>query len=151
MTLFRKNAFAFSALWLIAMIGLIVPRQLRSEWKQEWEAELRHREALLSDWERLNWRTKLDLPRRSLGAFRDALFLQPRRCADFRNVNHEYFRVMRIPLLKGRSFTEAEVRAVAKVVVISDVLARRFRWSNGWWNRSRRRASALCCLACFRQ
>jgi putative ABC transport system permease protein len=43
---------------------------------------------------------------------------------DIRNVNHEYFRAMRIPLRKGRSFTEADVREGAKVVLISDELAR---------------------------
>ena len=26
-------------LWLIALISLIVPRRLRSSWKQEWEAK----------------------------------------------------------------------------------------------------------------
>ena len=36
----------------------------------------------------------------------------------------DYFRAMRIPLLKGRNFTEVEVRDNAKVVVISDELAR---------------------------
>ncbi len=46
--------------------------------------------------------------------------------ADIRNVNHDYFRAMRIPQLKGRNFTEAEVHENAKVVVISEVLARRF-------------------------
>src|SRR5215510_6037084 len=44
--------------------------------------------------------------------------------ADIRNVNHGYFRAMRIPLLKGRYFTEADVRDNAKVVLISDELAR---------------------------
>ena len=28
-------------LWLIVFIGVIVPRRLRADWKQEWEAELR--------------------------------------------------------------------------------------------------------------
>src|SRR5262249_50762925 len=46
--------------------------------------------------------------------------------ADTRNVNHDYFRAMRIPLLKGRNFTEAEVHNNAKVVLISDVLAQRY-------------------------
>jgi len=46
--------------------------------------------------------------------------------ADIRNVNHDYFRAMRIPLLKGHPFTEADVRDKAKVVVISAVLAQRF-------------------------
>ena len=60
-------------IWLIRLFGLIVPRRLRSDWRQEWEAELRHREAMLEQWEKLNRRTKLDLMRRSLGAFWDAL------------------------------------------------------------------------------
>jgi putative ABC transport system permease protein len=68
--------------WLITALSLIVPQRLRSGWRQEWEAELRHREALLADWERLNWRTKLDLLRRSLGAFWDAFWLQPQRLED---------------------------------------------------------------------
>src|SRR6185503_9288871 len=46
--------------------------------------------------------------------------------ADIRNVNHAYFRAMRIPLLKGRHFTEAEVHDNAKVALISDALAHRF-------------------------
>ena len=48
-------------LWLIAFVGVIVPRRLRADWRQEWEAELHHREALLAEWERLDWRNKLDL------------------------------------------------------------------------------------------
>jgi putative ABC transport system permease protein len=46
--------------------------------------------------------------------------------ADLRNVNHDYFRAMRIPLLRGRNFTGSEVIESAQVVVISDVLARRY-------------------------
>jgi hypothetical protein len=55
--------------WLIRLIGVIVPRRLRADWRQEWEAELRYREALLAEWDRLDWRTKLDLLRRSTSAF----------------------------------------------------------------------------------
>ena len=66
-------------LWLIRLIGVIVPRRLRADWQQEWEAELRHRETLLAEWDKLTWQTKLDLLRRSLGAFWDALWLQPQR------------------------------------------------------------------------
>ncbi len=69
-------------LWLIRVIGVIVPRRLRADWRLEWEAELRAREELLAGWDRLNWKTKFDLLRRSLGAFRDALLLQPRRLED---------------------------------------------------------------------
>ena len=55
--------------WLIEFIGLIVPRRLRADWRQEWEAELRYRELLLADWDKLTSKTKLDLLRRSLSAF----------------------------------------------------------------------------------
>ncbi|MGH9938729.1 MAG: ABC transporter permease, partial [Blastocatellia bacterium] len=44
--------------------------------------------------------------------------------ADIRNVNHDYFRAMRIPLRTGRNFTETEVRDNAEVVLISNELAR---------------------------
>ena len=46
--------------------------------------------------------------------------------ADFRRVNHDYFRAMRIPLVKGRYFTEQEVQQTARVAIISSQLARRF-------------------------
>src|SRR5688572_2800970 len=69
-------------LWLIKVIGVIVPQRLRADWRQEWEAELRYREELLADWDRLDWRNKFDLLWRSLGAFRDALLLQPQRTED---------------------------------------------------------------------
>jgi len=69
-------------LWLIGVIGVIVPRRLRSDWRQEWEAELRYREALLAEWERLNWKNKLNLLWRSTSAFWDALWLQPKRWED---------------------------------------------------------------------
>jgi len=67
---------------LIALVGLIVPRRLRTDWRQEWEAELRYREMLLAEWDRLDSRHRCELLRRSLGAFWDALRLQPRRWED---------------------------------------------------------------------
>ena len=53
--------------------------------------------------------------------FRQAAASQPRL-----RRKESYFRAMRIPLLKGRWFTAAEVRDNAKVVLISEVLAQRF-------------------------
>ena len=91
-----------SHLWLIQLIGVIVPRRLRSDWRQEWEAELRYREMLLAEWDKLNWQTKLDLLWRSLGAFWDALLLQPQRWED------EMFQDLRFGarmLAKNPSFT----------------------------------------------
>src|SRR5262245_33842376 len=75
----RKDLLAKPHLWLIRVIGVIVPRRLRSDWRQEWEAELCYRETLLAEWDKLGWRAKLALLWHSLGAFMDALWLQPRR------------------------------------------------------------------------
>src|SRR5262245_9138820 len=69
-------------IWLIRASGVIVPRRLRADWRQEWEAELRYREELLDEWDKLDWRAKLTLLGHSLGAFADALWLQPKRLED---------------------------------------------------------------------
>ena len=42
--------------------------------------------------------------------------------ADFRRVNENYFSAMRIPLRRGRNFTEQEVRQGDKVIVVSQQL-----------------------------
>jgi putative ABC transport system permease protein len=67
---------------LIRLIGVIVPQRLRLDWRQEWESELRCREAMLEEWDRLDWKNKLDLFKRSTSAFWDALWLLPRRWED---------------------------------------------------------------------
>ena len=87
---------------LIQFIGLIVPQRLRADWRQEWEAELRYRETQLAEWDKLNWQNKFALIRNSLGAFWDALSLQPRRMED------EMFQDLRFGvrmLLKQPGFT----------------------------------------------
>jgi hypothetical protein len=77
----RTTRFRFW-LWLIRVIGVIVPRRLRAGWRQEWEAELQYHEAQLARWDQLNRRTRLDLLWHSAGAFADALWLQPKRWED---------------------------------------------------------------------
>lgn len=67
---------------LVAFIGVIVPRRFRARFRREWEAELEYREELLARWDRLDWRNKLELQWRSLGAFWDALWLQRQRWED---------------------------------------------------------------------
>src|SRR6185295_143879 len=69
-------------LWLIALVGVIVPRRLRADWRQEWEAELHCREMMLADWDKLTGKARRDLFWRSVGAFWDALALQPSRLED---------------------------------------------------------------------
>ena len=54
----------------------IVPRRLRADWRQEWEAELQWREQQLAEWDKLDWRNKMALLWHSAGAFADALWLQ---------------------------------------------------------------------------
>jgi predicted permease len=63
-------------------VGVFVPRRLRADWRQEWEAELQHRQELLENWDRLRWRTKLDLLWRSTSAFWDAVWMQTHRWED---------------------------------------------------------------------
>ncbi len=43
--------------------------------------------------------------------------------SDFRRVNRDYFRAMRIPLFRGRNFTEQEVQQAAHVLLVSESLA----------------------------
>src|SRR5262245_43097379 len=69
-------------LWLIAFIGVIVPRRLRPDWRQEWEAPLRGRERQRAGWGKRNPQHKLRLWWYTVGAFADALSLQPKRCED---------------------------------------------------------------------
>jgi predicted permease len=97
-------------LHLITLAGVIVPRRLRSDWKQEWEAELLHREATLQKWDQLGWRNKLDIFRKSLGAFLDALALQPRRLEE--NMFQDLRYGVRM-LLKERVFTLVAIASLA--------------------------------------
>src|SRR5215813_6252740 len=141
----NRNGLWSLHLCLIHVIGVIVPRRLRADWRQEWEAELRCREALLADWDNLNWKTKLDLLRRSVGAFWDALLVQPKRLED------EMFQDLRFGLrmlLKHKSFTAVAILTLSLGIgantaifsIVNAVLLRplsftepeRLLWFGGW-------------------
>jgi putative ABC transport system permease protein len=110
MTAPKRKRLLRTALWLIALIGVIVPRRLRADWRQEWEAELQFRETLLAQWDKLDWRGKLTLLWHSAGAFMDALWLQPRRMED------EMFQDLRYGarmLLRSPGFAVAAVLSLA--------------------------------------
>src|SRR5262245_20832007 len=95
---------------LITLVGVIVPRRLRADWRREWEAELRYRETLLAEWDKLGWRNKLALLWHSLGAFADAIWLQPRRMED------EMFQDLRYGarmLLKNPGYTLVAILTLA--------------------------------------
>ena len=71
---------------------------------------MRYGELLLAEWDNLNWRTRLDLLRRSLGAFWDALRLQPKRLED------EMLQDLRFGLrmmLKHKAFTTVAALTLA--------------------------------------
>ena len=97
-------------LWFIHFVGVIVPRRVRADWRQEWEAELKHREQLLAEWDRLNWRNRFDLLWRSTSAFWDAIWMQTYRWED------AMFQDLRFGvrmLLKNKSFTAVAVLSLA--------------------------------------
>ncbi len=97
-------------LWLIRLIGVIVPRRLRADWRQEWEAELNHRELLLAEWDRLDTRHKFNLLRRSTSAFWDALWMQTYRWEDAMIQDLRFGARM---LLRHKGFTAVAILSLA--------------------------------------
>jgi hypothetical protein len=83
-------------LTLIRLLSRLVPRRWRPDWQQEWEAELQHHESL----------GRSGLVRRSLGAFWDALAMQPRR------LEEEIFQDLRFAI---RMFAKSKVLTLTAV------------------------------------
>jgi putative ABC transport system permease protein len=105
-----KRLFTIPYLRLIALVGVIVPRRLRADWQQEWEAELRYREGMLAEWDKLDRRNKLDLLWRSTSAFWDAIWLQQLRWEDEMIQDLRYGLRM---LLKHKGFTLLSILTLA--------------------------------------
>jgi putative ABC transport system permease protein len=49
--------------------------------------------------------------------------------ADYNTITPDYFKVLRIPLQKGRQFTAQDVKDAPRVIIVNDVLAQRL-WPN---------------------
>jgi predicted permease len=131
--MFDRNEQRFSKphLRLVRVIGVIVPRRLRADWREEWEAELRYRERLLAEWDNLDWRGRLALLWHSLGAFADALWLQPRRLED------EMFQDLRFAVRSLRKHALLSTVVVATLTLGIGVSAGVFTWFNAVYLRAR--------------
>jgi putative ABC transport system permease protein len=95
--------------WIVAAASRLVPRALRTEWRAEWDAELRHRETVHDRWVLRPARSRLDLLRRSAGAFADAWWLRTNSWSFYR-VFRQHWRLVTPAVL-------ALATAVAAVVV----------------------------------
>jgi hypothetical protein len=76
----RTSGFRFW-LWLIRLIGVIVPRRLRQIGVRNGKPSY-NTATLLENWDRLDWRNKVDLFWRSTSAFWDAIWMQTYRWED---------------------------------------------------------------------
>jgi putative ABC transport system permease protein len=66
------------ALALVRAFSVLVPARLRRDWRQEWEAEIRH----CGDRRPPHWREDMDLIGRTLGALPDAAWIRRQFTAD---------------------------------------------------------------------
>jgi putative ABC transport system permease protein len=100
-----------ACLAVVRACAVVVPRASRADWRAEWENEVRYRWDLLDRRDRLDWRTRMDLFRRALGAFPDAAWLRRQFTADA-DVVHDLRHGVRM-LAKAPSFTIAAVFILA--------------------------------------
>jgi len=63
----------------IRALSLLVPADVRVDWRREWEAEIVHRWQTLQKWRRLDMKSKIDLTARVAGATRDVASFQQKR------------------------------------------------------------------------
>jgi hypothetical protein len=80
----------------------------------------------------------------ALGADKPNQFVE----TQFNLVSADYFQTMSLPIMRGRSFSEDEVKAKAQVVVVSEEIARRYwpgatQWASTSASQSVRRIAML--------
>ena len=98
-------------LTLVSIFAGLVPAASRREWHAEWEAEVRCRWHSLDRDHHINWRTRMDLFRRVMGALPDAAWLRRQFTADA-DLVHDVRHGARM-LLKSPSFTASAVLILA--------------------------------------
>jgi putative ABC transport system permease protein len=96
---------------LVRAVAVVVPGGARGEWRAEWEAEIRHRWQTLDRDAHLDWRTRMNLFRRALGALPDAAWLR-RQFTEDADVVHDVKHGARM-LLKSPSFALSAVLILA--------------------------------------
>jgi putative ABC transport system permease protein len=104
----RREPFVLRlCLALVGVCAVLVPAASRQDWRDEWEAEVRHRWNQLDAGQHLNWRARMNLLRRAMGALPDAAWLRRQFTADAEAV-HDVRHGLRM-LWKAPSFTASAV------------------------------------------
>ncbi len=98
-------------LLLVRLVSAIVPTASRDDWRAEWDAEVRWRWDQLTDSGALDWRTRMDLFRRAMGALPDAAWLRRQFTADA-DLVHDLRHGLRM-LMKAPTFTLSAVLVLA--------------------------------------
>jgi putative ABC transport system permease protein len=107
----RDPAALRLCLTVVRVFAAVVPSASRKDWRAEWEAEVRHRWEVLDRREHLDWRNRMDLFRRALGALPDAAWLRRQFTADA-DVVHDLRHGVRV-LVKSPSFAVTAVLILA--------------------------------------
>jgi len=98
-------------LLLVRLVSVIVPTASREDWRAEWDAEVRWRWDQLAASGALDWRTRMDLFRRAMGALPDAAWLRRQFTADA-DLVHDLRHGLRM-LMKAPTFTLSAVLVLA--------------------------------------
>ena len=108
----RRDPLALRlCLALVRIFAVVVPFTSRAQWRAEWDAEVRYHWHILDRDHHIDWRTRVDLFRRALGALPDAAWLRRQFTADA-DLVHDVKHGVRM-LLTSPSFTLSAVMILA--------------------------------------